>query len=125
MKQQRDAGFTLIEALVALTVLSVTAVSLLSATQGHIRRIAALNDRVVARWVAENRLVELSLGYPDLPETVWMSGVSWRVSARIAPTSDPDLARADIAVSLAGAFDNRGALARLTGFIDLGDGREM
>lgn len=125
MRHASEAGFTLIEALVALVILSVSAVSLLSAAQGHISGIGAIHDRVVARWIAENRLVELSLGYPDLPEIVQMQGVSWRVFAKIAPTSDPDLARADIAVSQGDRQGSRSVLARLTGFIDLGGGGSL
>ena len=39
MTRQDDAGFTLIEALVAMAVLALGAVSLLSATQGHLSLI--------------------------------------------------------------------------------------
>ena len=42
MMRKSDAGFTLIEALVAMTVLALGAVSLLAATEGHTARITAI-----------------------------------------------------------------------------------
>ena len=62
IRSSNDAGFTLIEALVAMVVLALGAVSLLAATEGHTARITAITDRTTARWVAENRLTELRLG---------------------------------------------------------------
>lgn len=119
MTRSKQAGFTLIEALVALSILSTAATLLLSATQSHIARIGAINDRTTARWVAENRLVELGLGLGDLPETVEMLGVRWRVVSDLTETADPDLIRADIRVMPAGQESSQGGLAVLSGFIDI------
>ncbi|MGL5010123.1 MAG: type II secretion system minor pseudopilin GspI, partial [Paracoccaceae bacterium] len=57
-----DAGFTLIETLVALAVLAISAVALLATTQAHITRIAGLEARAAATWAAENHLAEITLG---------------------------------------------------------------
>ncbi|SLN12958.1 hypothetical protein ROJ8625_00379 [Roseivivax jejudonensis] len=57
-----DAGFTLIEALVAMTVLGFGAVTLLTAAERHAAETRGLADRIVARWVAENALVTTQLG---------------------------------------------------------------
>ena len=64
MTQTRDpeAGFTLIEALVAMAVLALGAVSLLSATEGHTARISDVSDRMAAKWAAEYKLTALRLG---------------------------------------------------------------
>ncbi|MFC6642478.1 type II secretion system minor pseudopilin GspI [Sulfitobacter profundi] len=75
MRRQADAGFTLIEALVAMAVLALGAVSLLSASEGHTRRITDLSDRVAARWAAEYRLSELRAGCQRRPQH-WKSMAS-------------------------------------------------
>mgnify|MGYP003325305209 CR=1 FL=1 len=51
-----QAGFTLIETLVALAVLAVGSVTLLVGVERHAARVHGLSDRLVARWVAENAL---------------------------------------------------------------------
>ncbi|MGZ2256661.1 type II secretion system minor pseudopilin GspI [Roseobacter sp. A03A-229] len=119
MHRAQDAGFTLIEALVALGVLSTAAVFLLAATQSHVTRIGTITDRKAALWVAENRLVELELGIPDLPSEVEALGHLWHISIERQDTSDPDLARVDIRVSPDGARSETAA-ALLTGFVDMG-----
>lgn len=117
MHRVQDAGFTLIEALVALGVLSTAAVFLLAATQSHVTRIGMIADRKTALWVAENRLVELELGIPDLPSDVEALGHLWRITTERQATSDPDLARVDIRVSPRGPQEKT-ASALLTGFIE-------
>lgn len=110
-----DAGFTLIETLVALAILAMSAVSLLAATEAHIARINSLETRAAAQWVAENYLAELTLGLtPDGGETQ-MNGVSFTVKATPTPTQDPDLVQVDIVAR--DSVDGRD-YGRLTGFID-------
>lgn len=99
--QNTDAGFTLIEALVAMTVLALGAVSLLAATEGHTSRITAITDRTTARWVAENRLTELRLGLGQLADQTDMLGQDWQVTTTLTPTSDPGLQRVTVAVGQA------------------------
>ena len=65
-----DAGFTLIESLVALAILAVSAVSLLMATEAYVARIDGLESRALAQLAAENRLAEIELGAdPDPTRT--------------------------------------------------------
>ena len=94
-----EAGFSLIEALVALAILAVSAISLLAAAQGHVTRIEGLESRVLEQFVAENRLAELELGIAgdDAPAT--MLGREFRVTTTRSETEDPDLERIDVAVS--------------------------
>ncbi|WP_187394065.1 type II secretion system minor pseudopilin GspI [Oceaniovalibus sp. ACAM 378] len=114
LTRSADAGFTLLEVLVALAVMAVGAVSLLAATQTHVMRISQVEARIVARWVAENGLSALRLGL-DVPERGAAMGQDWVTTIRRTPTPDPDLARVDIAV--AAALDGREVFL-LTGFVD-------
>ena len=113
MTRQTDAGFTLIESLIALAVLAITAVSFLRATEANVARVSALETRAAAGWVAQNRLAELTLGMTPAPGPVAMLGQDFTVTVAAVPTADPGLTQLDIAVTLAGG----GAGARLTGFV--------
>lgn len=111
-------GFTLMEALVALAILAIAGAGLVGATEAHIDQVRGLQNRVVAQWVAENRMTELSLrgGTPtDSTDRVDMLGRSWRVDVAVKPSEDPDLSMVSIGVTPVGA---RGAAAKLTGFVD-------
>jgi general secretion pathway protein I len=118
----RDAGFTLIESLVALAVLAVAAVSLLMATEANVARIAGLESRALAQLAAENRLAEIELGVgagPD-PEPAVLLGRSFQTSEVRAPTEDPEFERIDIAVTDLAA----GAIYRgFVGFVGTGSAR--
>jgi general secretion pathway protein I len=113
MTRATDAGFTLIETLIALAILAMTAVAMLGATEAHIARIAGLEYRAAAQWAAENYLVELTLGLePEAPAP--MLGIQFDLQADMTATADPDLQRVDITAT--DAADGR-SYARLTGFI--------
>lgn len=114
------AGFTLIEALVALTILAVASAGLIRATEAHVDQVRGLQTRAVALWVAENRLIELQVepaGATDQSDRVEMLGRRWNVVVRAAASEDPDLRRITINVSPEGG---RNVAAVLTGFVDTG-----
>jgi general secretion pathway protein I len=94
-----DAGFTLIESLVALAILAVSAISLLVATQAYVARIDGLEGRALAQWAAENRLAEIELGLAADPGPVELLGRELWVEPSRTPTDDPELERIDIAVT--------------------------
>lgn len=110
-----EAGFTLIETLVALVILAMSAISLLGATEAHINRIAALENRAAAQWVLENYLAEMTLGLTPAPAPEAMNGAAFTVAVNLVATQDPDLAQVDLTAR--GATDGRD-YNRLTGFVD-------
>ena len=63
----------------ALAILAISAISLLAATQAHVSRIGGLEGRVLAQFVAENRLAELELGIADEAAPVVMLGRAFRI----------------------------------------------
>ncbi|MCE0507405.1 type II secretion system minor pseudopilin GspI [Roseivivax sp. GX 12232] len=81
-RRDPEAGFTLIEALVAMAVLAVSAVTLLSAAERHVAQTRGLSDRIIARWVAENALVAQQLGLEMRPD--WQSALDRRIETRTA-----------------------------------------
>jgi general secretion pathway protein I len=114
----RRSGYSLMEALVALFILAIATVGLTRATQAHVDGVRGLEDRVVAQWVAENRLTELNLkggaATPDV-STVTMMDRQWDVRVSRRATDDPDLIAVEVVVSPAGSGDET---IRLSGFVD-------
>ena len=114
----RRSGYSLMEALVALFILAIATVGLTRATQAHVDGVRGLEDRVVAQWVAENRLTELNLrGGANTPDvsSVTMLNRQWDVRVSRRATGDPDLIAVDVAVSPAGSGEET---LRLSGFVD-------
>jgi len=111
------AGYSLMEAMVALFILAIATVGITRATQQHIDGVRGLEQRVIAQWVAENRLVEMNLegGVTPAASTVRMMDRDWAVDVRTRATDDPDLLAVDLTVAEAGVT---GAEVRLSGFID-------
>ena len=115
-----QTGFSLIEALVALMILALSATALIGATEAYVGRVRGLEDRAAAQWVAENLLTELQIDRSARAiqsRDVTMLGRPWTARVEYSPTSDPDLSRVTILVSPAGVDD---PLVRFGGFVDQG-----
>lgn len=112
---ERDAsGFTLLEMLVAMTILSLAALALIRLDAFTSRASAALNMRALAQVTADNHAISL-LTDPVAPtigtatHAVTNGGVAWQLTTRVARTADPELLRIDIRVTGTG-----GEVATLT-----------
>ncbi len=114
LTRKADSGFTLIESLVALAVLAISAIALLGATEAHVARIGGLQQRAAAGWAAENHLVELSLGLSPAAEPDPLLGYPVRLTTTLSATTDPDLARLDITAHIG---SSPAPVTRLTGFV--------
>ncbi|MGE8152208.1 type II secretion system minor pseudopilin GspI [Pseudomonas vancouverensis] len=112
------AGFTLLEIMVALAVFATLAAAVLSASQYVIRQSGAVEQRLLAAWVADNRLSELRLqsglvtGQQQL--VVRMGQRGWRLQQFISTGSEPRLFRVEIHVS---ESDREHVLHRTVGWI--------
>ncbi|WP_404337516.1 type II secretion system minor pseudopilin GspI [Sphingomonas sp. MMS12-HWE2-04] len=111
----QEAGFSLIEALVALAVLAIATVGLMRTVEAHIDSTRGVERRTTAMWVAENWLAEMEARAPDGGEQVEMLGQQWRVSVRRRRTDDPEIQRVRIEVFPA---NENAPLASLDGFVD-------
>lgn len=114
-----DSGFTVIEALIAMAILAISAVALIAVSESQVSRIDGLETRAIAQWVAENRLAELELSgqsQVEAPETVTMLGRDWDMRLNFEETSDPDLAEVRISVVETGSSN---PVSVLGGFIDV------
>jgi general secretion pathway protein I len=114
------AGFTLVEVLVALAIVSIALLAALRAAGQGTAAVGELRLRLFAGWVAENRLAEhrargdwLALGIGR--GTQHQGGVEFAWREEVIATPNPAFRRVDVFVS-APAEESR-SLARLTGFV--------
>ncbi len=118
METPKQQGFTLIEVMVALAVVSI---SLLALTQGlgqFVFHQAGLQERVAATWVAQNRLVELRYTQTDSIEaqkTEKMFGQQWEVEFSTEPTLIPNVFKVTVNARLEGANRNSATVVSITG----------
>jgi len=98
-----ESGFTLIEILVAMTIIAVGVSALVSSAASSAFRADYLREREFGRWVASNVLTELQSvpAWPDIGTTnteVEMGQFQWYVRTRTQAVADPDLRRVDVQV---------------------------
>lgn len=96
-------GFSLIEVLVALVVLSLVLGAVVKATGAHSRNEAYLEDRTLANWVAMNVLVERRLAnlFPNAGTQFGeeqMGRRQWYWRALISETPEQDIRRVEVSV---------------------------
>ncbi len=113
----RQAGFSLIEVLVALAVIGIAVGALLTVQSESARTMTALEQRHLAQIVAENRMVEQRLGPPPpvgtTEGTMRLADRQWRWRMQVRRTAEAELNRIELSVTAAEADQ---VLARLTGF---------
>ena len=102
-RQRRTAGFTLVEIMVALSVVAIALAAIIRVNGDNARTVVHLRDKTFASWVAENVLAELELTdpWPDTgtreDETEFAARV-WPYRITVSEAPDPDLRRIEIAV---------------------------
>jgi len=118
--QSNSRGFTLIEVLVAMTIIAVGVSALVASAGASAWRSDYMRDREFGRWVASNALIELQV-LPAWPEVgtknteVEMGNTTWYLKTQTQPVADPDLRRLDIQVRRDRDADNY--IYVVTGFV--------
>lgn len=116
-------GFTLVEVLVALAIISVALLAALRAAGQATQAVDELRMRLFAGWVAQNRLAEhrargdwLALGISRGVQRQAGADFAWR--EEVIGTPNPAFRRVDVFVTVptTPSGDAR-VLARLTGFV--------
>lgn len=112
-------GFTLLEVLIALAVLSIGVLAGLRALGVCAQSLADLQDRELAQWIAEDRLAEMR-AYALFPppganeRTVQQARRLFRVREEVKTTPNALFRRVDVRVYAQG--DDR-ALSQLSGLV--------
>jgi len=128
-----NRGFTLLEVLVAMVVLSLSLGAVIQTAGDYTLNQAYLRDRTFAEWVARNQLATTLLegrterrwpsigqqkGDVEFPESSSDSGGrEWRWVMKVTQTPEEDLRRLDIEVFALNADEDQPPLARLSGFM--------
>jgi len=111
-------GFTLLEIMVALAVFATLAAAVLSASQYAVKQRGAVETRLFAAWLADNRLNELRLQSGlvagQQQQIVSMDQRDWVLHQYISATGDPRLLQVEIQVSPANSAHT---LHRASGWI--------
>jgi general secretion pathway protein I len=99
-----DPGFTLLEVLVALAVVSIALAAGLRAAGALTDNAQRLDDVIAAQWCADNQLTELRLrrtfpGVGDTDFSCEQLGRSYRGKLVTRPTPNPSFRRVDAVVS--------------------------
>jgi general secretion pathway protein I len=115
----RDRGFTLLEVLIALAVLTVALAAVMRSLAQSIDTSAALRDRTLALWLAQNRLADrrLSSQWPSIDTTdgeAEYAGLTFRYREQVSATAMPELRRVDIEIR---AKDRDETLTKLSDFL--------
>jgi len=104
---KRQSGFTLIEVLVALVIVSIALAALSQGIGQYVFNQSSLKERVIATWSAQNRLVELQSGQLSVVEKsqrVEMLNGQWDVAFKTEKTLIPGLNKVVLEVSNNGQY---------------------
>lgn len=118
----RRAGFTLLEVLVALAVVALSLTAMIKSSGDATSNIAYLQEKTRAHWIAMDRISELRVAR-EWPSTgterdeVEMYGVDWTWIQEVSETTVEDMRRVDVSVFLTEYGDEDYPLATMTGFL--------
>jgi general secretion pathway protein I len=117
MKPQ--AGFTLLEVVVALAVLAIAMGAIISTATHSVNSMGILRDQTFASWAALNKINESLLATEPWPTDATRKGHidlasrTWHWEAKFQKTDDPDLTRLDVTIR---SDENGPALTTLAAF---------
>jgi general secretion pathway protein I len=119
-RSNRRSGFTLIEVLVALAIISIALMSALRAAAQGTTNVGELRSRLLAGWVAENLLAEHRARRDWLPlgiqrGTGRQGGLDFAWREEVIATPNPSFRRVDVRVFA--TAEEAHSLAHLAGFV--------
>jgi general secretion pathway protein I len=115
----RPRGFTLLEVVIALAIVSLVLVALVRTAGLGAQALAHERDLTLGNWVAANVLADVRLreGYPAIGQRDGrqrMAGREWRWELTVQGTDEPTIRRLDVRVFVPG--DDEAPLTSLVGF---------
>jgi len=121
MHAERNTGFTLLEVMVALIIVSLG----MMAVSAQLGRFAAasydMEQKTLASWIASNKITELSIArqWPEIgtvQEELEFAQRLWLLRTEVTETEVENLRRVDVYVMR--ADDPEEIVRRLTGFVE-------
>ena len=122
MRRAPGRGFTLVEVLVALTVVALGLTALMVAVSGTARTSGYLRDKTIGQWIALNRLTQVRLTVNRLGDTgdtaeIEFANRKWHYDTRYFNTSFPSMKRVVVRVYPGDAKTKGSPIAESTGFL--------
>ena len=110
------SGFTLIEVLVALVILSIAFTAFFGAISSNAKSLIYLQNKTAAQWVALNAIAEIQLGLVNSLSSHQdkMFNTIWYWSAAIQATPNPAISRIEVRVR---PTENSAAIVQLSGYL--------
>ena len=119
IRSLRLSGFTLIEVMVALVIVSLALAGVAASMGQMIDTANTMRDRTFASWIAQNKIAEMRLAgvIPKVGESngeVDFANATWAWTAEVSETGVENLLRVEVSVSYAGVDE---PVRQVTGFI--------
>ena len=113
-------GFTLLEVLVALTIISLSLGALISTSGSHASSAGYLKQKTIAHWVAMNEITQLRIekawpGKGDTKGSTPMAGTEWYWTRTVKETEDENSRQVEFRIYLDEARES--SLTRLVVYL--------
>lgn len=100
-----DAGFTLLEVLVAVLIFGLIATAATQVASNYIGSFDRIRDKTLASWIAENKIAELQLaenppGISENTDELEYADRQWQIETVVSATEEPRIRRADVDIFL-------------------------
>lgn len=123
MTRRTVGGFTLLEVMVALAIVSIGLIAAFNAVIQMAYSTSVLRERALADWIAMNEIsaIRLSGDFPEIGNfdgTTEFAGREWRWVASISATGVEDLRRIDMSVAYEDFTED--SITIMTGFVSRG-----
>ena len=117
-------GFTLLEVLVALTIVALALGALISTSGSHASSAGYLKQKTIAHWVAINEITRMQVekawpGKGDTKGSTAMAGAEWYWTLTVNETEDDDSRQVEYRIYL--EEDREYSLTRLVGYLSRPD----